>query len=345
MNWMRAHIAAQRRTVFAMLPIPALLISIFGLRIGGAPPGTGPVKLIQSIPIPVTGRIDHMGIDVGRQRLFVAALGSNEVLVLNLRTGQLLQTLRDFDEPQSVYYVAQTNRLFVSDGGDGTCVVLDGANYNRLAITGFGEDADNIRYDADANEVYVGYGSGGLGVLDGASGSVQRRVLLPVHPEAFELEPDSKRIFVNLPHDGAITVTDRDGQRPVDTWALESAWDNYPMALDASQHRLYVGCRKPAAVLVYDTHNGRRVASVPIHGDVDDLFYDSARRHLYVACGAGFLDVIEPQGAEAFARTASIATAPGARTALYVPVLARLYLAVPAHGTQKAEVRVYQVLP
>jgi len=345
MGLTRTHLAAQRRTILAMLPIPALLISIFGLRIGGAPPGAGPVKLIQSIPIPVTGRIDHMAIDIGRQRLFVAALGSNQVLVLNLRTGQLLETLDNFAAPQGVYFVQQTNRLFVSNSGDGTCVVMDGANYNRLAIAGFGADADNIRYDADDNQIYVGFGAGGLGVLDGETGSLERQLSLGSHPEAFELEVDSRRVFVNLPQNGAIMVTDRDAGRSKESWRLEGAAENYPMALDAERHQLYIGCRRPATILVYDTHTGRQIANAPAHGDVDDLYYDASRRRLYAACGAGFLDVIESKGPHTFVRTASIPTAQGARTALYVPVLARLYLAVPASGNQKAEVRVYQVLP
>jgi len=348
MSLSRAHIArtpAPLRAVLGMLPIPALLISIFGLRIGGSPPGTGPVKLIQSIPIPVTGRIDHMAIDVGRQRLFVAALESNQVLVLNLRTGQLLQTLNDFPAPQGVTFVQQTNRLFVSNSGDGTCIMLDGADYHRIAVAGFGADADNIRYDADANQVYVGFGAGGLGVLDGETGSLERQVSLPSHPEAFELELDSRRVFVNLPQNGTIAVTDRNGGRSTESWRLEGAAQNYPMALDSERHQLYIGCRRPATILIYDTHTGRRIANAPAHGDVDDLFYDASRRRLYAASGAGFVDVIESKGPRTFVRTASIPTAPGARTALYVPVLARLYVAVPASGSQKAEVRVYQVLP
>ena len=337
---------ASARTLLGMLPITVLLISIFGVRVfGGNPPGSGPVHLVQSIPIPATGRIDHMAIDVGRQRLFVAALGSNQVLVLNLRTGQLLQTIDNFAAPQGVYFVQQTNRLFVSNSGDGTCVVLDGASYRRLAVTNFRADADNIRYDADANQIYVGFGSGGLGVLDGESGSLERQIPLSSHPEAFELELDSRRVFVNLPQNGSIVVTDRDAGPSTESWKVEGAAENYPMALDAARHQLYVGCRRPTTILIYDTHTGRPIANAPVHGDLDDLYYDAARRRLYAACGAGFLDVIESKGPRNFVRTASIPTAQGARTALYVPVLARLYLAVPARGAQKAEVRVYQVLP
>jgi len=63
-----------------------------------------------------------------------------------------------------------------------------------------------------------------------------------------------------------------------------------------------------------------------------------------VSCGAGTLDVLAPAKSGTMRRVASVPTAPGARTALFVPALARLYVAVPHRGTQRAELRVYEVM-
>ena len=96
------------------------------------------------------------------------------------------------------------------------------------------------------------------------------------------------------------------------------------------------------ARLVYDTTSGKEVASLDIVGDTDDLFYDAARKRLYVSGGEGFIDVFQQQDGNRFTRAAHLTTAPGARTSLFVPGLNRLYLAVPHRGTQKAEIRVYE---
>jgi hypothetical protein len=120
------------------------------------------------------------------------------------------------------------------------------------------------------------------------------------------------------------------------------AKSNFPMALDEASHRLFVGCRRPAKVLVYDTTSGKESGSFDIVGDTDDLFYDAARKRLYVSGGEGYLDVFQEQEANRFARTAHIATAAGARTSLFVPEQARLYLAVPHRGSQKAEIRIFE---
>jgi hypothetical protein len=75
-----------------------------------------------------------------------------------------------------------------------------------------------------------------------------------------------------------------------DRWPVTSASSNYPMALDEAHHRLLIGCRRPARMLVIDTETGKQTASVEIVGDTDDLFYDAAsavRPKFCLFCGAG----------------------------------------------------------
>ena len=54
------------------------------------------------------------------------------------------------------------------------------------------------------------------------------------------------------------------------------------------------------------------------------------------------MDVLQRDAGDGFKRTARIGTSNGARTGLFVPEQNRLYVAVPHHGTQFAEVRVYE---
>jgi hypothetical protein len=96
-------------------------------------------------------------------------------------------------------------------------------------------------------------------------------------------------------------------------------------------------------VLAYDTGTGKPIGSTEIVGDTDDLFYDAETRRLYVSGGEGFIDVLQAEPGAAMARVGHIATAAGARTSLFVPQLKRLYLAVPHRGSQRAEVRIYEV--
>src|SRR5436309_3227469 len=121
--------------------------------------------------------------------------------------------------------------------------------------------------------------------------------------------------------------------------------EDFSMALDWDEHRLFVGCRKPAQVAVLDTNTGKILAQFDSVGDTDDLFYDSALKRLYVSGGEGFLSVFQEQDPDRYTYLTKIPTAAGARTSLFVPVLKRFYLAVPHRGAQAAEVRVYETQP
>jgi len=113
------------------------------------------------------------------------------------------------------------------------------------------------------------------------------------------------------------------------------------MALDEVHHRLFIGTRSPARLVVIDTESGKQITTVNISGDTDDLFFDQENKRVYVSTGEGNIDVISQIDADHYQALAKIATASGARTSLFVPDLHRLYLAVPHRGSQEAAVRVY----
>jgi DNA-binding beta-propeller fold protein YncE len=306
--------------------------------------GNEPLRLIQSIPLPgVEGRIDHMAADRGGWRLFVAGLASGSVEVIDLRSARRVRSLPGFREPQGVAFVPRPPRLFVANGGDGTCDVLDGAMLQRIRTLGLSEDADNVRYDEASHRIYVGVGEGALRVLDSDTGDSLGDIPLRAHPESFQLESLGSRIFVNLPDAGEVAVIDRTKGGVIGTWNIDGFTANYPMELDEAGHRLFVGCRRPAAVLVFDVRSGRRLSTVPIDEDNDDLYYDATTRQLFASCGSGFIDVLRAGASGQLTRVARIATARGARTALFTPQPRRLYLAVPHRGPQRAEIRVYEV--
>ena len=303
-----------------------------------------PLTFAAAIPLPrVEGRIDHLAFDAASGRLYVAALGNNSVEIVDTRAGQLLRSVPGFHEPQGIAVATDAKAIVIANGqGDG--VQLLSADEGRpLATVRVGGDADNVRYDAATRRIFVGYGDGAIAVLDPQERKLLGRIPLAGHPESFQLERSGSRMFVNVPDAKQIAVVDRAAMKVVATWPVSTATANFPMALDESNHRLFIGCRRPAKALVLDTNSGRETASFEIVGDTDDLFYDAVRKRLYISGGDGFVDVIEEQTPNTFARIAHLSTASGARTSLFVADRSRLYLAVPHRGNQQAEVRAYDI--
>jgi YVTN family beta-propeller protein len=300
-----------------------------------------PLKLVQTIPLPgVKGRFDHFSIDMKGNRLFVAALGNNTVEVLDLAGGKRIQTISDLSKPQGVLFIADRNELAVASGGDGTLKILNAATFAvKHKLTDM-PDADNVRLDPHTGETWVGYGDGALArVLPGMHKGTLK---LAGHPESFQLEKQGRRIFANVPDAKQIAVIDTRKDSITATWPMEKFQANFPMALDEANHRLFVGCRRPARLTIFDTEAGKPVADLAICGDTDDLFYDTQRKRIYISCGEGFIDIISQDSADTYTPLARIQTSLGARTCYFSPDLDRLYLAVPERGHQKAEIRIYQ---
>lgn len=310
-----------------------------------SPQSGAPLHQVQVIALSgVEGRIDHMAADTKGERLYVAALGNNTLEVVDLKAGNRVHSIGGMHEPQGVRVFAADTKLLVANGGSGTVDLLDARTFAHLKTIPEMPDADNVRFDPASGFLFVGYGEGDIVRLDG-NGKRLDDVRLPGHPESFQLETKGSRIFVNVPSASIVAVLDRRSQKLIARWPVTGARSNFPMALDESHHRLFLGCRQPAQMLVYDTETGKQVASVGIDGDTDDLFYDSTHKRLYVSCGAGFLDVIRQQDADHYSVLQRLPTAAGARTSLFLPERHRLYLAVPHRGSQQAEIRVYATQP
>jgi DNA-binding beta-propeller fold protein YncE len=287
----------------------------------------------------VEGRIDHFSADIKGERVFMSALGNHTVEVIDAKADKRVKTLTGLAEPQGVLYDTASRHLFVACAEDGSVKVYDGASYQLLNSTKLSGDSDNIRYDARGHRIIIGYGDGALAFLD-STGKETGEIPMDGHPESFQLEKQGSRLFLNVPSKQEVEVADLSEDAVVARWRFKSESRNYPMALDEAHHRLLVGFRSPARLLVINTDTGQTVASVDIVGDTDDLFYDAARRRIYVIGGEGFVDIIGQKDPDHYEQVGRTRTAPGARTGFFVPDWNKLFVAVPHRGEQHAEVLV-----
>ena len=322
----------------------AIVIAIAGGCLAVAETGDAPIKLTQTIPLPgVEGRIDHFALDTAGEMLFVCALSNNSVEVIDLRRGERIRSITGLGSPQGVAYIPKLNRLFIANDKGGVCRIYDAKSYRLVGEINFKDDADNVRYDEATKKTYVGFGSGGIGIVNAAESKLIGSIKLSAHPEAFELEKIGKRIFVNVPNSRHVAVIDRDKGEIVATWKTDLAFGNFPMALDEANHRLFVGCRIPSKLVVLNTESGDVIAKIDISGDPDDVFYDGKRHRIYAICGAGKIDIIEQTDPTSYKASSKIETADGARTGFFVSERDTLFVAVPHRGSQVAEIRCYHV--
>jgi DNA-binding beta-propeller fold protein YncE len=335
-----------------MKPIPsaklalAFVASTFPIWETAASAAESPrLQLEARIPLgEVSGRIDHMAVDVKRQRLFVAELGNNTLGVVDLANAKLLRRLGGLSEPQGVGYDAAGDVVYVANAGNGAVHLFEGTEFTPLDKIQLGEDADNVRIDPLAGRVIVGYGRGALAVIDAVSRKKIGDIGLKEHPEGFQIDPESSRIFINLPDERSIAVVDSAAGKQIATWPQIGRNGNFPMALDHARRHVLAVFRSPSVLAAFAMTDGAPAAKIQACGDADDVFVDAKRLRAYLSCGEGFVDVID-LNVEPMARIARIQTAVGARTSLFIPELDRLVVAIPARGTTTAAIWVFRPMP
>ena len=304
---------------------------------------TNSLQLIEAIPLQnVSGRIDHLSFDAKNNFVFVAALGNNTVEVVDLKNKKVIHSIKDLHEPQGVAFIPENNSLVVANGDNGECDVFNATDFQKTNSIQLGDDADNVRYDATGKKIYVGYGNGGIAIIDAATFKLIGEIKLPGHPESFQINKQEKKMYVNVPDEKQIAVIDLTQNKIIAQWKNITANANFPMALDEANHRLFIGCRHPSKLLVLDTESGNIISSIDIDGDTDDVFYNPSAKEIYVSCGSGYVDVINQIDANHYTANGTMKTNSGARTSLFISQLHQLIIAAPARTGGSAQLMIYR---
>jgi len=304
------------------------------------------LKLLQTIPLKgEPGRLDHFAIDNKQARLFIANLSNNSLDIVDLKAGKLIKQIPDQKKIQGIAYAPDLDRIFVGNGIGGECNVFDGKDYKLLKSIKL-PGADNVRYLANRQLVYVGHGEKALSAIDARTYEVKATIKLPGRPEGFQLEVKRPRLYMNTVDPTRLVVVDTDRNEVLHSYPIKLADRAYPMALDVANKRIFLGMRNKPSIVIVDSENGKEVSSVAIPEDIDDLFFDAKNKRLYASTGAGFLAVICQRDADHYETLETIPTLKMARTCFFDPAGERLYLGVPR---QKAEegptIRVFQPRP
>jgi hypothetical protein len=331
--------------VVARRRLTALIFTVL-LGHAAAADSAPPLELERTIILQkVSGRLDHMGVDLGRRRLLVAELGNDTVDVVDIEAGSAIGRISGLSEPQGVAFEPSSDLIVVANGGDGRVRMFHGGDLSASSEVSLGDDADNVRVDRQYGQVIVGYGSGGLALIDPSSASKLADIKLAAHPESFQLESKTRRLFVNIPTARQIAVIDLGSRRQIGSWTVPEFRSNFPLALDETGSLVAAVFREPARLVLIDAGSGAVAASLPTCIDADDIFFDFKRRRIYISCGEGAVDVF--QSDEAGTRElARVHTSSGARTSLFVPELDRLFVAARANRfSSQASILVFRPAP
>lgn len=327
------------------------------------------LTLVRTIALPeVPGRLDHMGIDLEKKRLFVAAVTNNTLEVVDLAGGKAIKSVTGMKNTQEALFLGgDFNKLYVSSN-DGHLRVFQGETFGLVQDFKIEPDSNRLFYDPATNLIYFGYGGqnagfdtyGRVGILQAKRGAGYDQLLAdmiaptprPGHLAQIEMD-DNGILLVCDSRADLIYQFDTRKRELIRSWPArgDGAGD---MALDRSRHRLFVGTRTPPEMTVYDSLSGREIQSLPAPETMDGVHYDTRLKRIYMTGGRwygtpeaspGWIYVYQQKDPDHYEVISRIKTRPGSGTSLFVPQLNALFVASQAVGDQAAAILVFEPVP
>jgi hypothetical protein len=345
------------------------LILLAALAVEASAQETQAVRLVRAIPLPgVTGRLDHMGVDLEKKRLFVAAVANNTLEVVDLSGGKVLNSLTGFKDTQDALFLGgDFNKLYVSSL-DGHVRVFQGETFRLVQDFKIEPDPNRLFYDPTTNLIYFGYGGqnagfdayGRVGVLQPKRGAGYDQLVAdmiaptprPGHLAEIAMEDNGILLICDSRAD-LIYQFDTRKRELIKSWPAggDGAAD---MALDGIRHRLFVGTRSPPEMTVYDSLSGKAIQSLPAPQTMDGVYYDAKLKRIYMTGGRwygtpeaspGWIYVYQQKDPDHYDVISKIKTRPGSGTSLLVPQFNTFYVASQAIGDQEAAILVFEPVP
>jgi len=287
-----------------------------------------------------SGDFDHFAVDLPGNRLFLAAEDHGTLEVFDLKSGKHLKTVTGFDAPHSLFPIPQSHRLLVTDGSE-SVKLLDDQTLAPAGSIKLHPGADSIGYDAGSGHLYIVTGGkdvklqqSWLEEIDPVTARKVSEVHFDAnHVEALAVQQSGPRLYINVTDKNDLAVVDKLSHKIVARWPIKEAEQNALVQLDEATHRLFIVTRKPGKLLVLDSDSGATLAQFEAPGRVDQEIFDQANHRIYAPGGEGYIGVYAEQDANHFVELAHVPSAVGAKTAILVPELHRLYVAVsPGEG-------------
>jgi len=319
----------------------------------------GLLRLVETIPIPTEGYMDHLTCDLKNQHLFLSAENNKKIVVVDMKAGRVIHETKVGGNPRKPFFDQASNKLWV-DLGDNTVVALNGDTFEvttTIELTGGknaqGRDPDNAAFDASRGLYYVavrtrdeGSKEGSIEIVDTKAAKLIGRIKMEgQEPAGIVLDPAANRLYAGMGDvvngESVVKVVDIEKRAIVAQWSTAGGPQPHVAGLDAAHHRLFMGSRlggghnvDPGKLVIMNTDTGKVVQTLDATGGGDEIFYDAPSKRVYFSGSTGTLAVFHEDDPDHFQLLGKVPTGAIAKSGIWIPELKRYYAAVPKHLVQ-----------
>jgi len=284
---------------------------------------------------------DYVSLDAARGHLFIGRRGSG-LQVYDIATRKAIAVIGTTasDSSNGATLMPEFD-LGISYNENGTITPFKLSTLEAQPSIKLGDELDATHYDPATQRIVVNMAAGKDGtellVLQAPSlkqvGSIKVTTKKPEHAEAdgrgnfYMASRDENAVYRINTKDMAVTAQ----------WPTPGCAQTNGLALDAANHRIFLGCRGSATVkpsfAVMDADNGAILYTAEVGGGNDEVVFDAGLKRVFLANGVNaVMNVFEQVDANTYKPIEALGTQAGVRTMAMDPKTKKIY-AITAEGS------------
>jgi len=256
------------------------------------------LTIVADVPLPgPAARFDYQYLDQASDRLYIAHMGANRIVVFNVKTRRVEGTIRGVPGVTGVWAVPALGRVYASVSRLHHVAVIDASTLQVVARLGTIGLPGGIAYAPDQRKVYVSdEAGGGELVIDARTNQVVGTIPLEGEAGNTVYDPGSRCILVTVQTRNQLWVIDPDGDRVLGRFVLEGAARPHGMTIDNDRRLAFVADEADARLLTVDLRNMKVTGTAPVGERPDVVAIDPGWRRVYVASEIGTVTVFTEAG-------------------------------------------------
>ena len=264
--------------------------------------------------------------------------------MVDTRTDKYLRSIPNLTGVAGVYVSNEKDLVFTSNRGEKTVGVFPHGQEDKLEKVRVGGDPNGLAFDPSLNNLLAANVSRPddpvpitASIVDVKENILTADIVMPGRTRWAVFDKKAERFYINIAKPSqivAVVSLDPDG--------VAASYDipatgPHGLDIDVEGRRLFCACDQ-GVLLAVDLHTRKTSHQSDLSGPPDVIFYNSQRKHLYVASGKpGTIDVFDT---DTMKRVQTAKTEEGAHTIGYNPASEKVYAFLP--GTHRASIYVDQ---
>ena len=223
-----------------------LILAIWGLTVASAVSASAaelpPLEIVADVPLSGAAvRFDYQNLDVASNRLYIAHMNADQLVVFDTKNRSVIATLAGFPDVHGVIVVPELNRIYASATGDHKVYAVDAETLKTIAKAGPIHYPDGLAYAPGVKRVFVSDEHGNAdAVVDAVTGALLKAIPLGGNAGNTVYDPGSGKILVSVSQKNELVMIDPAPEAIVGRYPLPGLEGPHGVVLDVSARLAFV---------------------------------------------------------------------------------------------------------